>query len=197
VPFIPITAKKKALACDWTWDETYSNERYRYCGVCQRPVYNFAGIEMPEAEAIILKAENLTKFTLYQRPDGKFMTGNCSRALKKRNDMILMSVGGVLLVTFLLLYMVMLPHPKPRPQTVIAPPTVPTATTAGASRLRPNSSHLLPNGAKLQPGASHYDPVSGKMVVDVPVAPAPPPPVANTAGPDEIEQDWEFHTPQK
>jgi hypothetical protein len=182
-PFIPIECSKKALPCDWTWDETYSSERYRYCGQCQRPVYNFAGLEIAEAEVIILKAENRSKYTLYKRTDGKIMTSDCPVAIKKRSDFLLLSIGGVLAAVVLVVYMMTLPKPKP----ALTPAPVATAAPRKNARTAPVS-----KGAQ---GSGHYEEGKGFVVDQLPAQPAPvqPAPVAATSGPDTDENPvWEY-----
>ncbi|MBS2010534.1 MAG: hypothetical protein JST01_26020 [Cyanobacteria bacterium SZAS TMP-1] len=184
-PFFPIVCKKNALPCAYTWDPTYSNEKYRYCDKCQRPVYNFAGLEMADAEAIVLKAENRSKFTLFKRTDGLFMTSDCPVAVKKRSDLILMTVGGFLLAVSLVLYMMMLPKPKPAPAPV-ATVTKPVKTS-GIKMPKTSSG----SGKSGQYG--HY--VAGQgVIMDKPAAQPTPPPVLPppVQGPDEEEQIWEF-----
>jgi hypothetical protein len=184
-PFFPIDCKKMALPCTWTWDESYSTERYRYCGQCQRPVYNFTGLEIADAEEIILKAENRAKFTLYKRTDGKYMTGDCPVAVKRRSDFILMSVGGILVAFVLVVYMATLPKPKPKP----ASEPVASAQTKHLPGIK---------SAKRPAGSGRYIPGKG-FVLDPVTTPAPvqPAPVATTSTPATDENPvWEYNAPQ-
>lgn len=183
-PFIPIECKKTALPCAWTWDATYAVEKYRYCGSCQRAVYNLAGLEMPEAEELILKAENVAKFTLYKRTDGLYMTSDCPQAVKRRSDMILMTTFSLALAAAFVVYLTTLPKPKPLP----AP-----APVASATKKHPPTPKEKP-----QPGSGHYVPGQG-FVVTTPIQPqVQPPPVPNTSTtePDE-PQMWTFDKPQE
>jgi|GEM_PF-3621802 len=199
-PFIPIECKKTALDCPFTWDATYAKEKYRYCDKCQRPVYNFAGLEIADAEAIILKAENRSKFTLYKRTDGLFMTGDCPVAMKKRSDMILMSVGGFLLALCLVGYMMMLPKPKPQPAA--APQAVPTTAHPDTDNL-PGVHRIPTSGTAGGNYESWVRDESGHLVRRKPPAqqvqqapqPAPqqlPPPVQAPQ-----QEDWVFPNGEK
>lgn len=111
---VPVDCEKKALTCKFTWAENDPRERFKHCNICQAAVYNFSGLEMPEAEVIIFQRENLKKFTLYKREDGKFMTRDCPRQVKKKRDQIIMLAGSVILVATILTMLAMMP-PPPRP----------------------------------------------------------------------------------
>jgi hypothetical protein len=65
----------------------------------ETPVYNFAGLEQPEADELIFQRENRRNATLYKRADGNYMTVNCPVEVKRKRDMVYMSViGGVLAI---------------------------------------------------------------------------------------------------
>jgi len=194
-PFIPIECKKEALPCPFTWDPTYAKEKYRYCDNCQRPVYNFAGLEIAEAEAIILKAENRAKFTLFKRTDGLYMTGDCPVAVKKRSDTILMSVGGFLLALSLVAYMAMLPKPKPKPP--VAPPAVPTTAHPNTDNIP--GVHKIPTSGGKRNVDSWVRDANGKLVRKHEAAPVAPPPVQQAPPPVSQPEDpvWEFPNGEK
>lgn len=111
---VPVDCEKKAMPCKFTWAENDPRERFKHCNVCQAAVYNFSGLEMPEAEVIIFQRENLKKFTLYKRDDGKFMTRDCPRQVKRKRDQFLLIGGSVVLVATILTFLAMMP-PPPRP----------------------------------------------------------------------------------
>ena len=93
VPFIPVQEDKLAGKCPWKWEGDESKDHVRYCGSCQHQVYNFHGMERPEADALVLKYENHDAKVLYKREDGKFMTSDCPMAAKSKNSMVLAVVG--------------------------------------------------------------------------------------------------------
>jgi len=194
-PFIPIECKKEALACPFTWDPTYAKEKYRYCDNCQRPVYNFAGLEIAEAEAIILKAENRAKFTLYKRTDGLYMTSDCPVAVKKRSDTILISVGGFLLALSLVAYMAMLPKPAKKPP--VAPP--PVAGTAHPNTDNIPGVHKIPTSGGKRNVDSWVRDANGKLVRKQTAQPVGPPPVQQAPPPvsQPEDQTWEFPNGEK
>lgn len=113
-PFVPVESKKAKLSCPWAWPESDSPERVRYCSQCKNPVYNFAGIEMPEAESIVYTRENIEHPHLLKREDGKYMTRECPQAVKRRKDTIVLSLVGVVVAAGIVTVLMMLP-PPPKP----------------------------------------------------------------------------------
>jgi hypothetical protein len=87
-PIEPIEAQKKVSSCPFAWTDESVKERFKHCGNCQRAIYQFDGLELEQAKALILKRENRVKFTLYERPDGKFMTSDCPVAQRKRVQLL-------------------------------------------------------------------------------------------------------------
>lgn len=136
-PPVAVKADKQSSACPFKWEETDSKEKYRYCTKCQTPVYNFDGMERPEAEALIFNRENLDKFTLYSRADGKFTTVDCPLQKKRQRDFIMgLIVAVALLIGAIGLFL--LTPPPPPPATV---ETAPGSSNGGATdSTSPNNS---------------------------------------------------------
>lgn len=194
-PSYPIDDYKVAAAgCPWAWDEFDSpKDKVKYCGKCSSIVYNFQGMEMPEAEALIFKRENREKFTLYKRADGKFMTNDCPEALKQKKGkmmMILVVVFAVLLIAASFAF-----APPPLPEQKIIPPstdeTLPPSEEGGTTR--------PPKGTGVHDGANsgssfHYE--AGKGITTAPpVQPQPQEAVPNVTpgGVDEKGQFWQYN----
>ncbi len=163
---VPVDCEKKALTCKFTWAENDPRERFKHCTICQAAVYNFSGLEMPEAEVIIFQRENLKKFTLYKREDGKFMTRDCPRQVKKKRDQIIMIGGSVILIATILTMLAMMP-PPPRPahdddsptkgRTAVGDSPTSSGTAGGAknstgSTASPTSGHA----ATTSDGVTHW-----------------------------------------
>ena len=109
VEFHPVESNKLAQPCAWRWDDDTSTERFRYCANCKTQLYNFEGLELPEAEALIFTRENKRNATLYKRPDGKFMTQDCPVQVKRKRRFVLFSVVGATLVLVLLTALILMP----------------------------------------------------------------------------------------
>lgn len=213
-PFIAIECKKKATPCAFVWDSTDSKERFRYCDLCRTPVYNFAGLEQPEADELIFQRENRRNATLYKRADGNYMTVNCPVEVKRKRDMVYMSIGGVLLFVASIAFMILMPRPpKPEPKAVVEDTrSVGVNTSAPSSRApnpnQPNQSNQAGQAGQTPPTGSDdgsFHMVNGQRVypnaTGTGAGAAPvnfPPPVqapAATTDADESGQFWQYDGP--
>jgi hypothetical protein len=124
--FNEVDSNKTASPCAWTWSESGGKTgRVRACDTCQTKVYDFSGMEMPEAEALIFKHESKKKFTLFKRVDGKFMTTDCPVQAQRKRNLMLLCLVGTLVVICALALMIMMPKQQ------MALPAVQTNGTEG------------------------------------------------------------------
>ncbi len=114
----PVDSKKLTQKCPWTWDEDDSKDKFRYCSKCKSTVYNFDGLELPDAEALIFTRENKKNSTLYKRPDGKFMTEDCPVQVKRKRRLIMVSVVVAMLIFASVTIIASMPTPQPQPVAV-------------------------------------------------------------------------------
>ncbi|MCC7531075.1 MAG: hypothetical protein IT342_21335 [Candidatus Melainabacteria bacterium] len=162
-PCIPIENYKMAQkTCPFTWGEMDApKDRFRYCDKCNANVYNFAGMDLPEAEELIFKREERRNAPLFKRADGKFMTRDCPFALKKKYGLAMMVAGGILVLAILAgLSMLMPPPPKPAeaPSTDATPQVEtmpsqpqPNATQTGSDSGQGNANEVPPVTLPEQP----------------------------------------------
>jgi len=68
---------KIASPCNASWDEMKGDERARFCGECERNVYNVAELTRDEAKSLIRTKEGRVCLRLYQRQDGTVITADC------------------------------------------------------------------------------------------------------------------------
>jgi hypothetical protein len=146
---IPVKADRPASPCAWQWEETDAKEKYRYCAKCQTPVYNLAGMEKTEAEALIFNRENRDKFTLYSRPDGKFMTTDCPLQEKRKKELIMFIIGAIALVIGAVTFLILMPPPPASETTATAPRAVRRAPLRAAKSSASNI-RAAGNGTGLQ-----------------------------------------------
>ncbi len=76
-----------AAPCKAEWGEMMGNDRVRFCGQCQKNVYNLSHMKRKEAERLILNREGDLCVGFYRRSDGTVITANCPvglRAMKRR-----------------------------------------------------------------------------------------------------------------
>jgi hypothetical protein len=111
VEFHPVDSKKLAQSCAWRWNDDGQTDRVRHCPNCQTQAYNFDGLELAEAEALILTRENKRNPTLYKRADGKFMTQDCPVQVKKKKKLVLFSIVAASVVLAFLTMAILAPPP--------------------------------------------------------------------------------------
>jgi len=85
------------------------DDRARFCGECQRHVYNLSDLSRIEAENLIQQTEDQVCARYYRRRDGTILTNNCPvglRAVRRRLRFVTsvavagigLCIGGVLTV---------------------------------------------------------------------------------------------------
>lgn len=67
-----------ASPCDVPWESMPGDLRKRLCGVCDKPVYDFAQMTRDEAEALVGAAEGGLCVRLTRRADGRVVTADCT-----------------------------------------------------------------------------------------------------------------------
>lgn len=113
-PFQPIDDYKQASPCSARWESMEGTERVRYCKQCRLQIYDFTGMELPEAQELVFRREAKKDAVLYKRADGKFLTSDCPvAAQRKMTILVATAVGVVLVVAVLALLMLSPPPPKP------------------------------------------------------------------------------------
>lgn len=71
-----------ASPCTVDWDSMTGDERVRFCGQCQKNVYNLSQMNAKEAEQLVLKTEGKICVRFYQRRDGSMLTEDCPVGLR-------------------------------------------------------------------------------------------------------------------
>jgi hypothetical protein len=73
-----------AAPCTASWDEMAGDEHVRFCGKCEKNVYNLSSLPREEAEALLGAKEGKMCVRLYRRADGTVLTADCPVGVKKR-----------------------------------------------------------------------------------------------------------------
>jgi len=60
------------------------DDQSRFCGQCQKNVYNLSNMTRVEAEELIRSKEGHLCVRYYMRPDGKVMTADCPKSVKRK-----------------------------------------------------------------------------------------------------------------
>lgn len=116
-PYLPIDNYKKATPCGAIWENKEGREKVSFCEQCKCQVYDFTGMELPQAEELIFKRENRRNVQLFKRQDGKFLTADCPVGIRRKRNLILAAAAGILLVVSSLVMLIMMP-PPPKPAVI-------------------------------------------------------------------------------
>ncbi len=91
-----------ASPCSASWDAMKGDDRVRFCGACEKNVYNLSGMTRPEAMQFLRTHEGHLCLRFYQRADGTILTQDCPvglQAVKRRLAWLAACVAtGVLMV---------------------------------------------------------------------------------------------------
>jgi len=149
-----------ASPCKADWDEMKGDERVRFCGSCEKNVYNLSAMPRGEAEALLRQRESNICVRLYRRADGTIITGDCPVGVRKkrvrRAVVSLVAGAGALATTTLVAFAQMgkpaatMGEPMPvnapgtqgeihPPEGVAAEPQAPTAAPSTEATVVPSA----------------------------------------------------------
>jgi len=88
-----------AAPCPAKWEEMVGDERVRFCGQCEKNVYNLSSLPRAEAEALVAAREGKMCVRFYRRADGSVLTSDCPVGVKRRRRRrgAMAAVGGGLM----------------------------------------------------------------------------------------------------
>jgi hypothetical protein len=82
---LPMLAKASiASPCSADWDQMKGDERVRFCGSCQKNVYNLSALTSADAEALIREKEGNLCARIYLRDDDTVITADCPVGLRRK-----------------------------------------------------------------------------------------------------------------
>jgi len=86
------------------------DDRVRFCGACDKNVYNLAGMTRREATALVAEREGSVCLRMFRRADGTVLTADCPvgirAALRRaRRETLLAAAAGVAAVTALIAFL--------------------------------------------------------------------------------------------
>jgi len=79
---IPLEAVRVAAPCHADWNAMTGDSRTRFCGSCEKHVYNLSGMPRPEAEDLIRLHEGNLCVRFARRADGTVVAGDCPVGLQ-------------------------------------------------------------------------------------------------------------------
>ncbi len=82
---LPMLAQAKiASPCNASWENMTGNDQVRFCGSCQKNVYDLSTMTSVEAEALLQEKEGDLCARFYRRADGTIMTSDCSVGVRNK-----------------------------------------------------------------------------------------------------------------
>src|SRR3954449_7913492 len=71
-----------ASPCPASWGEMKGDDRVRFCGSCEKHVYNLSALSSDEAVDLLRKTDGKVCLRIYRRRDGTVLTADCPVGLK-------------------------------------------------------------------------------------------------------------------
>lgn len=88
-----------ASPCKASWDDMQGDERVRFCGKCEKNVFNLSAMSKSDAEELLREKEGNICARIFRRADGTVMTTDCPvgvRVKRVRRLAMVAAGGGVL-----------------------------------------------------------------------------------------------------
>ncbi len=73
-----------AAPCKADWNKMVGDEHARFCGQCEKNVYNLSSLTRAAAEALLIEKEGKLCVRYYQRADGTILTADCPDGVARR-----------------------------------------------------------------------------------------------------------------
>jgi hypothetical protein len=82
---LPVVLESIRIAqpCSADWDDMSGDDRVRFCGKCEKNVYNLSAMSREEGEALVRDKEARLCVRLYQRADGTVITNDCPVGVRR------------------------------------------------------------------------------------------------------------------
>ena len=75
---------KVASPCHARWEDMNGDDRARFCGQCNKNVYNFSAMTSAEVECLIREKIGRLCGLFYTRPDGRMLTTDCPVGVRRK-----------------------------------------------------------------------------------------------------------------
>lgn len=82
---LPLLRKVRvASPCKASWDDMKGDEFVRFCGKCEKNVYDLSALTADQAEALLAERGESRCVRFYRRNDGTILTSDCPVGVRKR-----------------------------------------------------------------------------------------------------------------
>lgn len=162
-----LDSMKIASPCSADWDQMVGDDKVRYCGKCEKNVFNLSAMTREEAEVTVLAKEGDLCVRLYQRHDGTVLTQDCPVGVRRKRLRLagVLAIGSSLAGAAAAMLVGSEPEPPP-PAVAIDGPTEYVPMTPETAQPDPVPTVVAPPGT-----GGHW--VAGGLR---PTPPPPPPP---------------------
>src|SRR4051812_29581375 len=72
-----------ATPCNADWDDMVGDARVRFCGKCEKNVYNLSAMTRADAESLVREKEGRLCARFYRRPDGTVLSSDCPVGVRR------------------------------------------------------------------------------------------------------------------
>jgi hypothetical protein len=90
-----------ASPCEASWERMTGDDRVRFCGACQKNVFNLSAMTAHEAEALVHANAGDMCVRFYERADGTVMLQDCpvgvEKKIRRRRNLGIAAAGAVAL----------------------------------------------------------------------------------------------------
>jgi hypothetical protein len=83
-----------ASPCSESWSEMSGDDRKRFCGKCEKNVYDLSAMTRREAEVFLAMQEGSVCVRFYRRFDGTILTSDCPDGVKRRRRRRVAALAG-------------------------------------------------------------------------------------------------------
>lgn len=88
-----------ASPCTVSWSSMKGDDSVRFCGQCEKNVYNLSSMSLDEISGLLERKEGRTCVRFYRRADGTVLTDDCPvglRAVRRKMALIATAAAGAI-----------------------------------------------------------------------------------------------------
>jgi hypothetical protein len=96
-PQLPLLDQVRvASPCNARWEDMTGDDKSRFCGKCEKNVYNLSAMTREEAELLVLEREGQLCARFYRRADGTMITQDCPVGVRRKRLRLVgvLAIGG-------------------------------------------------------------------------------------------------------